>query len=270
MTDIPRDLAARLPRVHEWQEQQEARNVLAARLGPELGVEARDWGDGLWSVRCAAYPNHGPGNQLTGFTVRHVDQLDAVAAWFDEAGCSMRVRVDGPAVDDALGPRGFVVHELEAWMAAPIEALDIDAPDHDVREVRDEAALADFTSAFALGWGITDPQVRKMVAGAMSPWPAPAAWRRYVAYVDEQPAGEALLVQDGALAYLAEAATAPAFRRRGVQRALIARRVADARAAGAAVVFGAVQYGDQSWANMRALGLREAFLTVTFKRAARQ
>ena len=58
----------------------------------------------------------------------------------------------------------------------------------------------------------------------------------------------------------------PRFRRQGIQRALIARRIADARAEGATTVFGAVQYGDQSWANMRALGLREAFLTLSFKR----
>ena len=60
----------------------------------------------------------------------------------------------------------------------------------------------------------------------------------------------------------------PRFRWRGIQRALIAHRVADARAAGAKVIFSAVKYGDGSWANMRRVGLREAFLTLSYRRPA--
>ena len=51
-------------------------------------------------------------------------------------------------------------------------------------------------------------------------------------------------------------------------RGKVARRIEDARALGAHTVFGAVQYGDQSWANMRALGLREAFMTLRDRRPA--
>ncbi len=273
MAPISRSLAARLPRVHEWQEQQEAHNVLGAGLGDELGVATLDWGDGLWSVRCAAHPNHPPGNQLIGVEATHLDRLGPVLAWFDQVDCAVHLRLPGPALDGAPGPKlaalGFAAHELEAWMAAPLQGLRLDAAPHDIRPVTDRSGLDDFSAAFVAGWGIADPQVQRMARGAMCPWPGPAPWRRYVAYVDGQPAGEALLVLDGELAYLAEAATAPAFRRQGIQRALIARRAADARAAGATVLFGAVRYGDQSWANMQALGLGEAFLTVSFKRPAR-
>lgn len=270
MAGISRELAARLPRVHEWQERMEAQNVLAAGLGAELGVQTRDWGDGLWSVRTAAQPEHPPGNQLMGVEAHHLSELGPIIDWFDAGGAAMHLRLPGPAIDGDPGPTlaewGFAAHELEAWMAAPIGRLDVDATGHDIREVEDRKTLADFGEAFVAGWAISEERIRRIALAAMAPWPGPRPWRRYVAYVGGQPAGEALLVLDGELAYLAEAATVPAFRRRGVQRALIARRVADARAAGARVVFGAVLYGDQSWSNMRALGLREAWLTLSFRR----
>ena len=69
------------------------------------------------------------------------------------------------------------------------------------------------------------------------------------------------------VAYLAEACTIPSYRRRGVQRALIAGRLADATELGCRAVFSAVRYGDPSWANMRGRGLREANMTVAFRRA---
>jgi len=47
VTDLPRDLGPRLPRVDE---REEVTTALAAGLGPERGVDRRD---GLWSVGAA-------------------------------------------------------------------------------------------------------------------------------------------------------------------------------------------------------------------------
>ena len=171
-------------------------------------------------------------------------------------------------MSEALSNAGFRAHEVEAWMAAPLADIAVDAPAHDIVEVDSPEVLQDWVAAFWAGWGIGDPTLREVAAGAMAPWPAPATWRRYLARAEGVPAGEALLVQFDDVAYLAEASTVPAFRRRGIQRALIARRLADARSAGATVVFGGVEYGDASWSNMRAMGLSEASVTVTFKRPA--
>lgn len=163
---------------------------------------------------------------------------------------------------------GLVAHELEAWMANTIDALDVDAAPHDIARVEDAEQLEDWLRAFIGGWSIDRPELQRIVRAAMGPWPGPNAWRRYVAYVDGEPAGEALLTLFGEAAYLAEASTVPRFRRRGIQRALIAHRLAEARAVGATTVFSAVRYGDRSWSNMRAMGLREAFLSLSFKRSA--
>lgn len=270
---IPRALAARLPALHEAQEHQEGCNVLAADL-PELGVEQRTWPNGLRSVRSTGIPDHQPGNQVMGVGPEHLDDLPAISDWFAEAGCSMHLRWPGPDLDHATSQRlaalGLIAHEVEAWMAAPIDELAPEAPDHTILPVDSPARVEDFLTAFYGGWSIKSATSKTVIRGAVGPYPGPDWWRRYVAYVDGEPAGEAVLAlfpEDG-VAYLAEAATVPRFRKRGVQRALIARRIADARAAGAHTLFGAVQYGDASWSNMRALGLREEFVTVSFRRKA--
>jgi GNAT superfamily N-acetyltransferase len=134
--------------------------------------------------------------------------------------------------------------------------------------VATEAELESWLSAFVAGWDVIDPDLQRVGRAAMGAWPGPPEWRRYLARVDGEPAGEALLTLFGDVAYLAEASTVPAYRRRGIQRALIAHRLEAAREAGATTVFGAVRYGDASWSNMRAMGLREEFLTLRLKRPA--
>jgi GNAT superfamily N-acetyltransferase len=266
---IDRALAARLPSLHEAQERLETGNLLAAGLGPELGVETRTWDDGCWAVRSARMPTRHPGNQVMGIGEAQLADLGRFTPWFDEVGAWMHFRWPGPAiapeVGDVVASHGFRVNELEAWMAAPAESLATEVT-ADVREVRSAADTEAFAVAFCGGWGITDPNVQRVALAAMAPWPGPASWRRYVGYVDGEPAAEALLVQFDDVAYLAEASTVPRFRRRGLHRSLLAKRVADARDAGARVIFGTAVYGDESWSNMRATGLREAFLTLTFRR----
>lgn len=275
MHDLPPSLAARLPGLHEIQEQREGRNVIAVAAS-DFGVSERDWGDGLWSIRTATSPKHGPGNQLTGLTALDVTPerlhgiLVEVVPWFDEVGSGCRARLLAAELDEDLGrtlaSAGFVVEEVEAWMAAPLDTLEVDAPTIDIRVADDATSLDDFLRAFCAGWKVSTARGQAIARAALAPIPGPSFWRRYVAYVDGEPAGEAMLAWFDDVAYLAEAATAPAHRRRGVQRALIARRLADARALDCKYVFSSVQYGDPSWANMRGRGLREANMTVAFRR----
>ena len=72
---------------------------------------------------------------------------------------------------------------------------------------------------------------------------------RYLLEIDGAPAGAASLRIDGELAQLSGAATLPAFRRRGVQAALLARRIADAARAGCTMAVITVQPGSKSHAN---------------------
>ncbi len=74
-------------------------------------------------------------------------------------------------------------------------------------------------------------------------------FRRYLAEIDGIPAGGASLRLDNGVAQLCGAATRPEFRRRGVQSALLARRLADATAAGCDIAVVTTQPGSKSQAN---------------------
>lgn len=87
----------------------------------------------------------------------------------------------------------------------------------------------DFAKPVAEGFGAPPPFQAWL--GAM---PGRAGWRNYAAYDGEEPvAGGAMFVR-GNTAWLGVAATRPGFRGRGAQGALMARRIADAIAAGCA------------------------------------
>ncbi len=81
----------------------------------------------------------------------------------------------------------------------------------------------------------------------------------YLAYVDGVPAAQAMLSWEDDLAYLAYAGTLPQFRNRGLQSALIRRRLADARDLGCKIVFGGSDFENNSRTNQMACGLHVAY-----------
>lgn len=266
---FPRELAARLHRVHEAQERQEARNVQAAGLGDAVGLETRSFDDGIWAVRASKRPDHPPGNQAMGLSKQTLSRLTEICDWFDEAGCTLHLRWPAAALPDvsgALAEHGLVAFEVESWMGIALPDFPLVDVQHPVELCTRPDQVEDWIGAFLDGWEIEDPEGRAIATAAMGPVPAPEGWRRFLVRVDGEPAGEALLALDGELAYLAEASTVPRFRRRGVQRALIAARAAYAREHGCRSLFAGVSHGDASWSNMHAMGLRDQALTVRFRR----
>jgi GNAT superfamily N-acetyltransferase len=76
----------------------------------------------------------------------------------------------------------------------------------------------------------------------------------YLALVDGAPAGGGSLRMAHGIAQLTGAATAPAYRRRGVQAALLSARLADAAAAGCEIAVVTTQPGSKSQENVQRRG----------------
>jgi GNAT superfamily N-acetyltransferase len=87
-------------------------------------------------------------------------------------------------------------------------------------------------------------------------------FRRYLARIDGRPAGAASLRIDGDIAQLAGAATLPAFRRCGLQTALLRHRLLEAREGGCTLAVVTTQPGSTSQANVQRRGF-----TVLYTRA---
>lgn len=84
-------------------------------------------------------------------------------------------------------------------------------------------------------------------------------FERYLAFLNDELAGTASLRMHGSVAQLTGSATLPAQRRRGVQAALIAARLEEARARGAALAVITTAPGSQSQANVVKQGFALAY-----------
>jgi GNAT superfamily N-acetyltransferase len=91
-------------------------------------------------------------------------------------------------------------------------------------------------------------------------WLRQPGWSLYLARCEGTPAATAVLYVADNVGYCADAATHPAFRGRGLQTALLHRRIADASAAGVDFVCSGADFLSQSHRNMERAGMRVLFV----------
>jgi GNAT superfamily N-acetyltransferase len=119
------------------------------------------------------------------------------------------------------------------------------------------ADMEDFLTAYVAGHGVPDAIQFK---ANVRPWLAEPGWSLYFARVDGRPVATAILFVHAGVGYFADAATDPAFRRRGLHSALLARRLQDARAAAVDFVCSGADFLSTSHRNMERAGMRLLFL----------
>ncbi|MBX0319223.1 MULTISPECIES: GNAT family N-acetyltransferase [Shouchella] len=93
-------------------------------------------------------------------------------------------------------------------------------------------------------------------------------WTFYLAEVEEEPVGVAALFTSGTIAVLAACAVLARFRTQGVQQALIARRQADATAAGCTYICGQAGFATTSQRNMERSGLQTIYTKALWQRVS--
>jgi ribosomal protein S18 acetylase RimI-like enzyme len=121
-----------------------------------------------------------------------------------------------------------------------------------------------FASVLLRGHGVPD-DARVRDRASVARWAEIETWRLYLARLDGVPAGAALLSVDDGMGYLANASTLPEHRGRGVQTALIARRIADAAAAGCDVVSSGAAFGSPSQRNLQRAGLQITYTKAVWR-----
>jgi GNAT superfamily N-acetyltransferase len=119
--------------------------------------------------------------------------------------------------------------------------------------------MEEYLDAYVAGWAIAEEH-RDGFKENVRPWLAQLGWSLYLARVEGQPVATATLYVHGAVGYLADAATNPAFRRRGLHAALLTRRLEAARAAGVDFVCGGAEFLSASHRNMERAGMRILFI----------
>jgi len=211
-------------------------------------------------------------NRAMGLTPESVAQLDELLAFY-------RVRDVRPWFElsphphfeelaQALSRAGCAQIGFHAAMyGLPVPVGTPPAAGVDIRNAfRDDVHV--FGQVYAEGHEVPAAH-REAAASNVHGWADVPGWRLYVATVDGEPAGVAALALDAepGVAYLSNAATVPARRGRGVQTALLRRRMADALEGGCELVVSLCAFGSVSQHNMERCGLRLAYLKAVWRMA---
>jgi GNAT superfamily N-acetyltransferase len=147
-----------------------------------------------------------------------------------------------PSIGGELSDRGYRLRGFENVLAMRLDTLsdgsgvpgvttELIEPGPD-EKVWFDIAVDAFANMDGTGSVADEQMPREELAKALGDVLGGATYGRYLARIDGQPVGEAALHFDDRLALLAGSGTLPAFRGRGVQKALVQRRLRDARDAG--------------------------------------
>ena len=234
--------------------------VLERLPGNPVGVAFRQPADGVVALMAQHLPVPSF-NSIVGLRAGQEQHIEPLLAWYGGHDIKPRVEVvpalaDGKIVRE-LARLGYYQSGFHAsLMCEPgMRVAEIGHPA--IERVTDAAALEEFLEAHAAGWGIPDPQGFKAnVRG----WLALPNWSLYLARIDGRPAATGILYVSTRVGYCADAATVPAFRGRGLQQAMLRRRIADAAAAGVDVVCSGAEYLSTSHRNMERVGMRVQFV----------
>jgi ribosomal protein S18 acetylase RimI-like enzyme len=189
--------------------------------------------------------------------------LDAIERAYAVLGAPVQAEVAGladPALLDLLAGRGYRLASFEnvlgRALGGPVEpvtaeGVEVEASNNDFDTWLDVVVEASLTpDTQGVPWHEEFP--REILENAERD--AAGFVQRYLARLDGKPAGGGSMhIVDG-IAQLTGAGTAPAFRRRGIQNALLSARLADATAAGCDIAVITVQPGSKSHQNAQRRG----------------
>jgi GNAT superfamily N-acetyltransferase len=259
-------LAARIERAEARLTTEVVRAVMIDQPGSRALVEPLGSG-----VAAYAGPSS-PMNKLIGVGFEQLpgeERMRQLERLFDERAEPLQAEVAtlaDPAFAAGLTRHGYVLRNFENVSGRPITPVDVDQ--HDPPRLRIErmvassadvwvdAAITAFQHADVEGVAAEELPPREVLEAALGPWARAPGFLRYCAWVGDELAAVASLRIDGDLAQLCGAATLPAFRRRGIQAALLSRRLRDGAQAGCDLAVVTTQPGSKSQQNAARQGFQ--------------
>lgn len=199
------------------------------------------------------------------------DQLDEVERFFSGRATNWEYVIHpmcDPSVLSVVVSRGHGHAQYENVMAIELANWSLGSTSHDpigisVVEVAGSARIDWASLSMRAFFGGDIPENCTNLANIIA---ASSATRAYLATIDGQPAGCASMSVGDRAVYLGGAATLPEYRGKGVQSALLRKRIADAQANGASVAFCECLVGSQSQRNQERAGFRVLHTKIVLTR----
>lgn len=168
-----------------------------------------------------------------------------------------------PSLSEALAARGWVVDGFENVLyreLGHVPATEV-ASSVEIREVVGEEERDLWGLVAASGFSAPLPPLPEQLAISALVVRRPGA-RLFLAYVDGAPAGTGELYVEDGIAWLSADTTLPQYRRRGVQQAMQAHRLAAGAAAGCQLAVSEAAPGGPSQRNMERAGFSVAYTRI--------
>jgi GNAT superfamily N-acetyltransferase len=236
--------------------------ALSSQCDNAAGVEIAHFGRAvcMWVRGRANNPSY---NRVLGFSEEDASTLEAIVCWFRQRGLRMwfdvaPLLVGGPTLErlTALGLRP--ARFFSVLCIDPVRAPGAEMSGIDVRRIAPDRQAHDFAVPFCTGYGIPAEAHAATERNLPVEYSDPG-WRIYVAYVEGQPASVACLHLESTAGCIAAMATAPPFRRRGCQSALLRRCIADSASAGCQLLAYQTGPGSDSERNVLRAGFQVAY-----------
>src|SRR5579862_9778582 len=174
-------------------------------------------------------------NSVVGLRAGHEAHIEPLVAWYRENDATPRFLIVPGDDDAALGREltrfGYYQSGFQPSLIGESGAEPDVADGIAIELVTSAGVMEDFLDAYVKGWGFASKDHEQFKANVRA-WLGQAGWSLYLGRIDGRAAAAAVLFVHENAAYLADAATDPSFRQRGLHRALLRRRIADAAAAG--------------------------------------
>jgi ribosomal protein S18 acetylase RimI-like enzyme len=234
--------------------------VLERLPGNPIGINYR-WVDETAVALMSRLPSF---SRVVGLRMGHEGHVEPLVSWYREHGIKPTFEMIPGHYSASLGREmarlGFFQSGFHlSLICEPARTAGTSDDRIAIDRVTTAETMEDYLDAYVAGWGIPEKdQVQFRIN--VRPWLKQAGWLLYLGRLNGQPAAAATLYLDNDVGYLADATTNPAFRRCGLQSALLRRRICDASAGGAGVVFSGAAPFSQSHRNMVRAGMQVHFV----------
>ena len=236
--------------------------VLERIPGNPIGIAYRAVEPGITALMARHLPSPSF-NRVIGLRAGDEPHIAPLIAWYRDHGVAGRFEMIPGHFDAALGRElarlGYYHSGFHAALICDADQPIATATGAAIEAVTSAALMEDFLAAYVSGWGFAEDDHDRFKAN-VRPWFGQPGWSLYLVRVGDRPAAAATLYVHDKAAYLADAATDPAFCGRGLHTALLTRRIADAREAGADLIFSGAEFLSGSYRNMERIGMRLAFM----------
>lgn len=236
----------------------------------ELGVELKRFGNAVaFSVKNIPGPSF---NTVKGISGENIGDLDEIVEFYSSRGITARFEVTpGNATTDLfrkLNGMGFFQSGFHTALYRTLSVEEMAWTGTEDTILIEEISVEDFGifgEIYTKGFGM--PIAFKDYVTANNKVLAESGkWNFYLARVDGEAAGIGVLFSGNDVATLAASATLPEFRNKGVQTALIQRRMQQAVASGCRYLVGQATFGSVSQKNMERAGLRVAYTNAVWEK----